>query len=314
MAAKVAQSTQGGSGANEVAASSATGTTEQGQGGISYASVLNPRNSDNNKENISDITQSTKGVESTIQKGKSSHPRSNPRRYTSHYGRQERHYPSPSKPNNVEVVNRVEGGPDTPDTPKLNNGEAGSDSEFQTVAPKSARRKEKHRESHRDHHDHRDRYHHRERYHQRSQQQHDAGDDRPHKERGEKNASADHTVAKEVAKDKEEAAAEQDEESEPVRYVEAPIPVVNPWTKSKGGAARPPQPPQAQPAPATSQVNPPPPAVSVVDKPLDKPLQKVATEKPVLAAKEKRVLQPQQQKGKIGKLCVRIKYLNFVYL
>ncbi|XP_012255767.2 la-related protein 1 isoform X2 [Athalia rosae] len=284
MAAKVAPSTQGGSGTTEA--------NNEGPG-ISYASVLNPKNSDNNKENISDIPHATTkeriATESSgVQKGKSYQKSS--RKYTSsHYGRSERHFhnsPSKSAQNAEPAVKRSD--ETVKPTPTLNNGEAESDSEFQTVAPKSARRKEKHRE-HREHYDHRDRYHYRERYHPRNQHG-DGGDERPHKERGERNAEKntvpEHSIVKDPPKDKDEQGADPDSESEPVKYVEAPIPVVNPWMKSKSGGASRAQPLPPLPAPAAAPV----PVQQLVEK---------SVEKTAVTEKEKRVLQPQQQKGKV---------------
>ncbi|XP_046599348.1 la-related protein 1B isoform X1 [Neodiprion lecontei] len=275
MAAKVAPSMQGGSGGAR--------ETNEGQG-ISYASVLNPKNNDNNKENINDAPRaagkdrmSAEPSSAVVQRGKSY--QKSTRRYSSHYGRSERNFQNPSSRSNqnaVEVASEAE------EAKPLNNGEAESDSEFQTVAPKSARRKEKHREN-REHHDHRDRYHHRERYHSRTQHS-DAVDERGHKERGERNekSAAEHSLAKDVPKDKDDAGTEPETDTEPVKYVEAPIPVVNPWMKSKGSGGNRPQPSLPQAVIVSAPV------------PTEKPV-----EKPVVAEREKRVLQPQQQRGKI---------------
>ncbi|XP_015600652.1 la-related protein 1B isoform X3 [Cephus cinctus] len=269
------------------------GSAEREEGpGVSYASILNPKAAegtkdikDNNKENIGEVAPTTgkdRLVSTHSPKGKSY--QKNGRRFNIQPQSKSERCPQPSS----EAVNKNVGVVTMPSenlkqqnevarggTEVLNNGDLGSDGEFQTVAPKSARRKEKQRE----HRDHRDRHRHRER-HQQPRNHSGGSNERSHKdkERSEKNSS-DHVLAKEGSRDKEDTGLDPETEAQPVKYVEAPLPAVNPWTKSKApvvpliSIAPQPQPPAQPPAIANSSI--------------DKQ-----------AEREKRVLQPQQQRGK----------------
>ncbi|XP_033218147.1 la-related protein 1 [Belonocnema kinseyi] len=242
--------------------------------GVSYASVLNlQRAKDSNKENISQTQKPALQVkerlegqlsESNFPKGKS-------------YQKSSRRFPRgdrapPAKapldsPRNAEKSldkkfekisgdnaeeNKTDekGSEITEQKIELANGELGSDGDFQTVAPKNARRKEKFRE----HRDHRERHRNRERHHVRA---HSGGSKDRFKERVDN-------------KDKDKEGVDQKEEGEePVKYVEAPLPVVNPWSKGKSNSG-------SGPAPV--------------------PVPVVVSEQK--AEREKRVLQPQQQRTK----------------
>ncbi|KZC14352.1 La-related protein 1 [Dufourea novaeangliae] len=266
--------------------SGAQGSTEREEGpGVSYASILNPKSGtdnrpsstkDNNKENISgQVVQQSMPIKDRIvsqnliamgksyqRSGRRFNPQNKP--YGNELSSAEQHQPVVQKEEPVQ--HRQEDVPEREQT----NGNVGSDGEFQTVAPKSARRKEKLREQHREH---RERHRHRE--HRHPLRGHNGSNERSLKEqrdRGDR-IGPDHVAgSKEVLKDREETEMELEVQTQPpVKYVEAPLPTINPWTKSK---------PTAQTAPS-NPVNPvPPPSLPIVEKPSEK---------------EKRVLQPQQQ-------------------
>ncbi|XP_017875883.1 la-related protein 1B isoform X3 [Ceratina calcarata] len=267
MAAKVASSTQ-------------EGTERQHGPGVSYASILNPKsgsetrvaNKGNNKENIGGQVVQQQSVpvkdrinsQSLTSKGKFYQK---PGRRFNAQIKSEKYYENELGPteqgqsvlqregqvkqeqeNNVEIEQM--------------NGDVGSDGEFQTVAPKSARRKEKLREQQKEF---RERHRHRE--HRHPLHGHTRSNERSFKER-------DYVMGnKDISKDKEESEAESEVQHPvpPVKYVEAPLPVVNPWTKSKII-------PQTLSTNSATAV----PLVAVT--PADKQTEK-----------EKRVLQPQQQ-------------------
>ncbi|XP_026827494.1 la-related protein 1B isoform X2 [Ooceraea biroi] len=120
----------------------------------------------------------------------------------------------------------------------------GSDGDFQTVAPKSARRKEKmHREQQQQ--PHRE-AHNRRRENNRHQPRGHSGvggasiagrrgsDERPHRERSDRNGVVEHGPKEaHYCKDDENVELEvQTASSSPVKYVEAPLPRVNPWMKN----------------------------------------------------------------------------------
>ena len=250
--------------------------------GVSYASVLNlQRAKDNNKENISQIQkpplQAKERLEGQlpepdVPKGKY-YPKSS-RRYSRGDRAPPAKTPLDSQRNseknlekkvekkieknlveNVEEKKTEEKGLEKNEKKsELVNGELGSDGDFQTVAPKSARRKEKFRE----HRDHRERHRNRERHHA----------------RGHSGGSKDRFKDRVDNKDKDKERGDQKEEGEePVKYVEAPLPVVNPWSKGKSNSAS-----------GSSPV------------PVPVPVPVVVSEQK--AEREKRVLQPQQQRTK----------------
>nr|XP_033326939.1 la-related protein 1B isoform X2 [Megalopta genalis] len=262
---------------------------------VSYASIVNPRSDtenrppntkDNNKENIgSQVAQSMPIKDHMVSqnltvRGKSyqkSGRRFNPqvkldRPYTSEF--------SAAKQN--QLATEKEGLPREGAEQKQKNvgeneqmnGDIGSDGEFQTVAPKSARRKEKLREHQRDYKEQ-----HKHREHRHPLRGHNGSNERAHKElreRGERTGADSIVGSKETPKEREELEADFDTLGQPpVKYIEAPLPTVNPWTKSK----------------STTQD---PPLSSVIAIPLPIPPVSLPTvEKPI--EKEKRVLQPQQQ-------------------
>lgn len=287
MAAKVANSTQG--------------STEREQcPGVSYASILNPKSSNeirtvnkgNNKENIGDQVQSVSinriASQSLTAKGKS-YQRTG-RRINSQ-NKIEKRYGNELPPTAeqsqlfIQKENLVEQEPIL-ENEQL-NGDIGSDGEFQTVAPKSARRKEKLREQQRDLFRERQRY----RDHRYPLRGHTGSNERSYKERdrGDK-GSIDHNMGnKDIQKDKEEAETES-EFQPPVKYVEAPLPAVNPWTKSKI-------------VPSTTSSN----LVTAISSGNVTSIEKQIE-------KEKRVLQPQQQQGIIGKCQYTFQIIYFYAL
>lgn len=161
-----------------------------------------------------------------------------------------------------------------------------NDGEFQTVAPKSARRKEKLRE-------HRVEHRERQRHHERQTSRTHSMDNKEKNERREHRAEK--SVAPEPAKDKDEA-MEVEGEAQPVKYVEAPLPVVNPWTRGKVGTTPAQAPTSSAPIAPIAPVAPVAPAapvaipVAAVEPAAPSAVPKVQ-EKPV--EKEKKVLQPQ---------------------
>lgn len=175
------------------------------------------------------------------------------------------------------------------DAEQLNNCDIGNDGEFQTVAPKGARRKEKMREQ-----NHRERHRLRENNrHQQPRGSNGAGSggivrrgsvERSYRERSDRNGVTDYSL-KEAHHHKDEQNVDAEVQSvcssSPVKYVEAPLPAVNPWTKNKA---------------LTSQI------ASTSSQ------QTSCTALTTLAStdrqseREKRVLQPQQQHHTTGKL------------
>ncbi|XP_017766146.1 PREDICTED: la-related protein 1 isoform X3 [Eufriesea mexicana] len=274
MAAKVASGTQG--------------STEREQGpGVSYASILNPKsgndarvpNKGNNKENIGAQVVQQQSVpikdriasQSLIAKGKSyqrTERRVNPHnKVEKRYGNE---LPPAAEQN--QLVVQKENVTEQRQEPTLEseqvNDDIGSDGEFQTVAPKSARRKEKLREQQREL-----REWHRYRDHRHPLRGHTGSNEKSYKER--ERGDRDHIVGnKDISRDKEESEAESEiQPPPPIKYVEAPLPAVNPWTKSKIT-------PSIAPTNFVTAI----PSGTVT-----------STEKQT--EKEKRVLQPQQQQG-----------------
>lgn len=277
MAAKVASGTQG--------------SAEKEQcPGVSYASILNPKsgtetrvvNKGNNKENIGSqvVQQQSVPIKDCIApqnltvKGKS-YQRTGRRinsqsKIEKRYGNE---LPTAIEQNQlvIQKENLVEERQEA--TVEQMNGDIGSDGEFQTVAPKSARRKEKLKEQR----DFRERQKHRD--HRHPLRGHTGSNERSYKERDRGDRGGmDHVVGnKDVLKDKEETEAESEiQSSAPVKYVEAPLPAVNPWTKSKIITPV---------TPANFVATVPSGTVVSMEKQIDK---------------EKRVLQPQQQQGIVG--------------
>ena len=193
-------------------------------------------------------------------------------------------------------------------TEVIKNGDIGSDGEFQTVAPKHARRKEKLHmlKEHREHIEPQP-YRHKDK--QRLHGRIGESIERPHKDRehnnfnakdGSKDKDKDKDKEKEKEREKEDCESAEESEQVPIKYVEAPLPVVNPWTKSKVNA------PQPVPEVPTTSV----PVAPVVAAPIPAPVAPVPVpvptpvEKPL--DKEKRVLQPQVPRSKVGEFLVMI--------
>ncbi|XP_014614163.1 PREDICTED: la-related protein 1B [Polistes canadensis] len=293
--------------AAKVVSSSAQGSTEREEGGsgVSYASVVNPKaasneantarvvssNKGNNKENIGGqiATQQSNGSKERMvsqnyaAKGKS-YQRTGRRFATSTQPQQAQQLRvdkshelqlssnvSDKSSTIKETEQRSQPQADVSTAPileqdKLNNGDIGSDGEFQTVAPKSARRKEKLREHQQK--DHGDRHRHKD-HRKRLRGLSDSSRERmtKDKERIDRNGM-EHTINnKEINKDKDTKEDSQAQTSAPKKYVEAPLPRVNAWTKKK---------------PLQSSVQQPVTTSSTTDKPV---------------TKEKRILQPQQQRA-----------------
>ncbi|XP_015127084.1 la-related protein 1B isoform X2 [Diachasma alloeum] len=253
MAAKVVTSNQGGSEGHECP-------------GVSYASVLNPKSAsdsqqrtikDNNKENIGQVSGTPPANRERKETARVKYPK-NSRRYNAFTKNDRRShvYSSPrASPGDGDGINELRDLSKGGSEQERLNGDVGSDGEFQTVAPKSARRKEKLQEKSREHRSHRERHRHHERHHNARGKSDGSRERAPHRDRH----SGEHSSPKEQ-RDEEEA-----EDAPPVKYVEAPLPVVNPWNKSAGLAAN-----------STA-------AAGAVER---------------VSEKEKRVLQPQQQQGK----------------
>lgn len=218
----------------------------------------------------------------------------------------------------------------------VKNGDVGSDGEFQTVAPKSARRKEKLKEIR----EHVESQSYRFKDKSRLRGRRVESNERPRSRRIESNERShgkgvenndqrpikEKDIAKECcSKDKEkEKDKEKDKDGEahndddleaphhPVKYIEAPIPTINPWNKRKTiGTTTKPQlvPPMAAAAAVSSGPAPVPAAAKVVPVVLTPVTVSTPAESETLLApsvsqkpveKEKRVLQPQQQKIKAG--------------
>lgn len=185
------------------------------------------------------------------------------------------------------------------DAERLNNG--GLDGEFQTVATKGARRKEKMREQYRES-SNRERHRLRENNNRHQPPPRGANgvggggagrrgsDERSHRERADRNGVLDHGP-KEAHHYKDEQIVEAEAQSAslpppPVKYVEAPLPAVNPWTRNRTPVVVS-QPVKTLPLQQQQQQQQPlqqPPNVLVVSTCADKQNEK-----------ERRVLQPQQQ-------------------
>ncbi|XP_043487642.1 la-related protein 1B-like [Polistes fuscatus] len=278
---------------------------EEGGSGVSYASVVNPKaasnetntarvvssNKGNNKENIGGqiASQQSNGTKERMvsqnyaAKGKS-YQRTG-RRFASSTQPQQTQQLRVDKSHNElqlgsnvsdksstikETEQRSQPQADVSTAPilkqdKLNNGDIGSDGEFQTVAPKSARRKEKLREHQQK--DHGDRHRHKD-HRKRLRGLSDSSRERmtKDKERTDRNSTEHAINNKEINKDKDTKEDGQAQTPAPMKYVAAPIPAVNAWTKKK-------------------------PLQSSVQQSVTTPS---AMDKPV--TKEKRILQPQQQR------------------
>ncbi|XP_031838631.1 la related protein isoform X2 [Nomia melanderi] len=271
-------------------ASGAQGSTEREEGpGVSYASILNPKSGtenrpsntkDNNKENISgQVGQQSIPIKDRMVsqnlavKGQ---PYQRAGRRFNPQGKLEKPYGnefSSTEQNKLITQKGIQVEHNKQENVLENeqmNGDVGSDGEFQTVAPKSARRKEKLRDQHRDH-----RERHRHRDHSHPLRGHNGSNERSHKDqrdRGDR-MGADHIAGnKELLKDRDDIESELEARTlPPIKYVEAPLPTINPWTKSKSTT-------QDPPTNTITAV----PSVSLT--PVEKPVEK-----------EKRLLQPQQQ-------------------
>lgn len=185
---------------------------------------------------------------------------------------------------------------------QLNNGNVSNDGEFQTVANKGARRKEKMREQHRE--THRERHRLRENNNRHQQQPRGpigvgggsggggvgrrGSDERAHRERSDRNGVAEHSGSREAHHYRDDQNVEAETQPVPlvpslVKYVEAPLPAVNPWTKNKTPTSQ---------AAKTSQQQ----ALNVV------PAAATSTCLDRQSDGERRVLQPQQHRDTIGEL------------
>lgn len=249
-------------------------STELPGPGVSYASVLNlQRTKDANKENISQlpkasINQLKENIDNDGNCGKSYQKSKKITALNPPLNSETNHINDENNDEKIIDIERNDSGEkNIVKKEGFLNGEIGTDGEFQTVAPKSARRKEKLRE----HRDHRERHRNRERHQQQSSRAHSGGSKDRFKER---------TQDKE--KDKE-----QEGEEIVVKYVEAPLPSVNPWSKGKNSTV---------------------PCINSVPVPV------VVSEQ--RAEREKRVLQPQQQQTKhVGEfLFFGYIYNNIYYL
>ncbi|XP_016839811.1 la-related protein 1B isoform X2 [Nasonia vitripennis] len=309
---------------------------EEYPAGVSYASVLNPTKAapdtstsssatmmgcpkDNNKENIGGQISAMQNASEA--KGKSYRKTSRRFENQRHIATERRLYgnyvphnntPAPMEANpavKAANITRSDGNVKEGTEEVIKNGDIGSDGEFQTVAPKSARRKEKLKE-HREFVELPYRNKDKQRLHGRNAE----SNERSHKERehifNAKDGSKDKDKDKDKEKEKETEVAVEETEHQPVKYVEAPLPVVNPWIKSKANATQQPAAPKktaapVAPSPASAPVLAPAPApvpvpAPVAAAPAPAPVPAAAApapaEKPV--EKEKRVLQPQQQRVK----------------
>ncbi|XP_046833296.1 la-related protein 1 isoform X2 [Vespa crabro] len=295
--------------AAKVVSSGAQGSTEREEGpGVSYASVVNPKaasnetttsrvvssSKGNNKENIggqfaarqANTTVKERIVSQNLPTKGKSYQRTGRRFATATQPQQQQQLRVDKCQNEFQIgidisekssmkKETVHGQPDVvsntviSEQEKLNNGDIGSDGEFQTVAPKSARRKEKLREQQREH---RERHRHRD-HRNRLRGISDGSKERTIKDRDRTDRNGiEHILNnKEGIREKETREDNQVQASAPVKYVEAPLPAVNPWNKTK-------------------------PLQSFVQQPVaaSSTNTSVSTDKP--SVKEKRVLQPQQQR------------------
>lgn len=308
----------------------------------SYASVVNPKGASqtraisfksNNKENIDDqVTvsqqqqqhsqqqqqqqrQATTGTKEkivpSVKGGKSYQVTRCPQTGE----KRERHESPPSMPvAQLDVVRESSTSATTAvpgvsrqEDERLSGSGVANDGEFQTVATKGARRKEKMREQYRDSHRERHRLRESNNRHQPPRGASGVGgggvarrgsDERSHRERADRNGVLDHGP-KEAHHHKDEQSVEAEAQPaaspHPVKYVEAPLPAVNPWMRNRTSASaqtaktlplqqqqpQPPQPPQPQPQPQPPNVL----TASTCDK---------------QSERERRVLQPQQQQQQLG--------------
>lgn len=253
MATTLASSTQG---CNEV----------PGCPSVSYASVLNPKHTtesqratikENNKENIDQKCSSQSllnypkeririhSQNSSVTKIKSrskSFKRLGNTSGTKSDKKSQQQIPEMNEKidngSNKDVESRV-----TEEDKQFNN--VIRDGEFKTVAPKSARRKEKLAEKYdKDRHSRRER--HRDRHHEKLQSDSSRSKERPHKDRH----LGEHSLS---SKEEKCVQDEDNQEGISVKYIEAPLPVVNPWMKSKSSQTKIHQPtvPQISVNPAT---------------------------------------------------------------
>ncbi|XP_053976270.1 la-related protein 1B isoform X2 [Hylaeus volcanicus] len=276
-------------------ATGAQGSTDREEGpGVSYASILNSKSGNenrasntkgNNKENIGgQVSQQIVLVKDYVSlqnlTGKGKCYQRSARRFNPHT-KLDKSYENELLPsietNRNQSIARKDGKveqqqqqqQDTRPEIEQVNGDIGGNGEFQTVAPKSARRKEKLREQHREH-----RERHRHRDHRHPLRGHSESNERSHKERDRGDRiNLDHLGGtKEAIRDKEDAELESEAQTQqPIKYIEAPLPTVNPWTKSKA---------TIQAVSTNSNASVPSASLTTVEKQSDK---------------EKRVLQPQQQ-------------------
>lgn len=185
---------------------------------------------------------------------------------------------------------------------QLNN--VANDGEFQTVANKGARRKEKMREQHRESHRERHRLHENNNRHQQQQPRGPIGvgggsggggvgrrgsDERAHRERGDRNGVVEHSGSREAHHYRDDQNVETETQPvslvpPPVKYVEAPLPAVNPWTKNRTST------PQAVKTSQQQTFN------------VDVPAAATSTCLDRQSDGERRVLQPQQHQDTIGML------------
>lgn len=212
---------------------------------ISYASVLNPKHTtelqratikENNKENINQecssqslLNFSKECIKTHSQNSSVTKMKSRPKSFkrlgntsgtkNGKNSQQQTHEINEKIDNggNKDVESRV-----TKKDEKIDN--VVEDGEFQTVAPKSARRKEKLQEKYdKDRHSRRER--HRDKHHEKLHNHTSRSKERLHKDR--------HLGEHSMSRKEEKGNHDEGDQEGPVKYIEAPLPVVNPWMKSK---------------------------------------------------------------------------------
>ncbi|XP_051172528.1 la-related protein 1 isoform X2 [Leptopilina boulardi] len=277
--------------AARVSGQSSNESTDLPGPGVSYASVLNNlQRTSANKENISSSsstthvkenleTTTTIGINEKKEQGKYQKTKKNTtplNRETTNLHEVEKNNVTGNNENLELITTKQRNSGDKMKKEIIINGEMGSDGEFQTVAPKSARRKEKLREHIRDQHI-RERHRNRDRHHQQQQQQQQQQQSRGHsggsKDRFKERITQENNKEKDNNHDDDdEEQQQQQQQQQPVKYVEAPLPAINPWIKCNKNSTV---------------------SNSVVPIPVP-----VVVNEQRAAEREKRVLQPQQQQTK----------------
>ncbi|XP_023247863.1 la-related protein 1 isoform X2 [Copidosoma floridanum] len=263
---------------------------------------------ENNKENIGGQVSAQNASEIRGKPFKKSSHRFETHRYIPTerrlYGNYVRHnHSAPMEAKVVHTDHSVETAKEATEEIVQNGNLNGTDDEFQTVAPKSARRKEKLKELREHAESQHFRFRDRQKLHVRRVESNERprgrrieSNERVHGKRVESNerllkekehikdGPKEKEKDKDRDKDKVSEANNEEVEAQPIKYIEAPLPAVNPWNKGKVSAPQ-------------SRVIPPTPSVPVAAPvPLTPKVAPVVSEKSV--EKEKRVLQPQQQQQK----------------